>query len=87
VKILVSTSVLLIVALWGIGMIEVNNSVLDDLDENDPIKQEFKFFDSNYSGVRGFEMQVESQNDEGILSYEAAQELLALEEYLRDKNV
>ena len=84
IKILVSTSVLLIVSLWGIGMIEVNNSVLDDLDENDPIKQEFKFFDSNYSGVRGFEMQVESQNDEGILSYEAAQELLTLEEYLRD---
>jgi uncharacterized protein len=85
IKILVSTSVLLIVSLWGIGMIEVNNSVLDDLDENDPIKQEFKFFDSNYSGVRGFEMQVESQNEEGILSYEAAQELLALEEYLKDK--
>lgn len=84
IKILVSTSVLLIVSIWGIGMIEVNNSVLDDLDENDPIKQEFKFFDSNYSGVRGFEMQVESQSDEGILSYEAAQELLILEEYLRD---
>ncbi len=83
VKIVVSTAILLIVALFGIGLIEVNNSVLDDLDENDPIKQEFKFFDSNYSGVRGFEMQVEAKNSEGILSYEAASELLLLEEYLK----
>ncbi|MEX1190248.1 MAG: MMPL family transporter [Bacteroidia bacterium] len=83
IKILVGTSILLFFAIAGIGMIEVNNSVLDDLDENDPIKQEFKFFDSNYSGVRGFEMQVNAVDQKGILSYDAALELLMLEDYLK----
>lgn len=83
-KIVFGTLVLLITAIIGISMIEVNNSVLDDLDENDPIKQDFKFFDSNYSGVRGFEMQVNAEKSNGLLNYDAIEELLLIENYLKE---
>lgn len=51
------------VAIIGIFQIRVNNSVLDDLKEDDPIKKEFRFFDEKFSGVRSFEMQVDITAD------------------------
>ncbi len=75
--------VLLLISVAGIGMIEVNNSVLDDLDENDPIKQDFRFFDEHFSGVRGFEMSVISkEKGKSILTWEALKEMQVLEDFL-----
>jgi hypothetical protein len=81
-KIVVGSVVMIAFAGVGINRIEINNSVLDDLDENDPIKQEFRFFDANFSGVRGFEMSITSKQDGEILSWESLQEFIKLEEYL-----
>jgi predicted RND superfamily exporter protein len=81
-KIIVGTLVIIAFAGVGINRIEINNSVLDDLDENDPIKQEFRFFDANFSGVRGFEMSITSKKKGEILSWESLQEIMKLEEYL-----
>ena len=75
----------LVLALAGIDSIQVNNSVLDDLDENDPIKQEFKFFDANYSGVRGFELAIEQQGSTDLLSWETSKELQSLETFLENE--
>jgi uncharacterized protein len=81
-KIVIGSILMVAIAIVGIYKIEVNNSVLDDLDENDPIKQEFRFFDANFSGVRGFEMSISSAKPGTILSWESIQELHKLEEYL-----
>lgn len=81
-KIIVGSLVMIAFAGVGINRIEINNSVLDDLDENDPIKKEFRFFDANFSGVRGFEMSITAKNDGGILSWNSVQELIKLEEFL-----
>jgi len=81
-KIVVGSLVMIAFAGVGINRIEINNSVLDDLDENDPIKQDFRFFDANFSGVRGFEMSITSKQDGEILSWESIQEFIKLEEYL-----
>lgn len=85
VQIVAGTIVLTIIAFVGIGRIEVNNSVLDDLDENDPIKQGFKFFDKEFGGVRGFEMQVSSASPDGLFSQESIEELLDIERYLKNE--
>ncbi|MCB0820768.1 MAG: MMPL family transporter, partial [Bacteroidetes bacterium] len=85
VQIVAGTVILTIIAFVGIGRIEVNNSVLDDLDENDPIKQEFKFFDKEFGGVRGFEMQVNSASPDGLFSPESVAELLEVERYLKNE--
>jgi len=85
IKIVLGTLLLTIISFAGISRIQVNNSVLDDLDENDPIKQEFRYFDSEFGGVRGFEMEVKSVSAEGLFSYEAVTEMAQIEQYLKSE--
>jgi len=82
-RILAGTVVLMLLSVWGISRIEVNNSVLDDLDKNDPVKLDFKFFDENFSGVRSFEMQVNAKDpSKDLLDWEILKELDATSNYL-----
>jgi predicted RND superfamily exporter protein len=78
------TVIILGLSAWGISRIEINNSVLDDLDEDDPIKQDFVFFDDHFGGVRGFEMSVQTNDKSSLLTWGHLKELEKLEKYLRD---
>jgi predicted RND superfamily exporter protein len=84
VHIALGTIVILGFSAWGISRIEINNSVLDDLDEDDPIKLDFVFFDNYFGGVRGFEMSVQSADNSSLLTWSKLQELDKLENYLID---
>ena len=82
-KILFGASVLLAISVLGISQIEVNNSILDDLDEQDPIKKDFVYFDTYFSGVRGFEMAISPINkNTTLLNWNAILEMQKLENYL-----
>jgi predicted RND superfamily exporter protein len=83
-QIVIGTVLILGLSAWGISRIEINNSVLDDLDEDDPIKQDFVFFDNYFGGVRGFEMSVQSNDNANLLTWSKIQELEKLERYLID---
>jgi predicted RND superfamily exporter protein len=84
-KILIGASVLLAISVLGISQIEVNNSILDDLDEQDPIKKDFVYFDTYFSGVRGFEMAISSKDkNTSLLNWDAIQEMQKLETYLEN---
>ena len=54
--ILVITGIVLAASVIGIRQIKVNNILLEDLSERVKIKQDFNFFDKNYSGVRPLEI-------------------------------
>jgi predicted RND superfamily exporter protein len=82
-KIGIATIILLSISVWGVMQIEVNNSVLDDLSKDDPIKQDFGFFDKHFGGVRGFELAV-STNKTNLLDYETIQFIDKLDRYLID---
>lgn len=84
IQILIGTAVIIVLSLWGISRIEINNSVLDDLKPDDPIKKEFEFFDAHFGGVRGFELSLKSQEKQGILSWKTTEELRKIEQYLID---
>lgn len=83
VKIGLATTILLAASVWGIMQIEVNNSVLDDLSQDDPIKQDFTFFDKHFGGIRGFELAVTADNAD-LLDYESVKFLDKLDAYLID---
>lgn len=82
-KIGITTVIILSISVWGVLQIEVNNSVLDDLSKDDPIKQDFGFFDKHFGGVRGFELAV-STNKTNLLDYETIQFIDKLDSYLID---
>jgi predicted RND superfamily exporter protein len=84
--ILIGATCILVFSIIGISFIEVNNSVLDDLDEQDPIKKDFVFFDTHFAGVRGFEMSIKTLDQNAtILHWESIQEINKLEIFLASK--
>ena len=54
--ILSGTGLLTVASLWLLSGIEVNNYLLEDLREDDPLRQEFNFFEQDFSGVRPYEL-------------------------------
>ena len=79
-KVTLAAGVVFIVSLAGMSNIEVNNFLLEDLGDNDPMNQSFIFFDENFSGVRPLEMSVSSE--ESILTVENIRALDSLEKVL-----
>lgn len=78
------TSLLLITSVVGIYKIKVNNLLLDDLSNGVKIKQDFNFFDKEYSGVRPFELQVNVKNqNKNIWDYSIIKQLSDLDEFIK----
>lgn len=68
----------------GISRIEVNNYLLEELAEDNPMKVEFNYFEKEYSGMRPFEMAFEvTDTSKTIFDPEILRGLDALDEYLR----
>lgn len=76
------TVVLSVAASVGMGQIEVDNVLLEDLAEDDPFRQEFAFFEREFAGVRPFELAVQVPADLGIWSIEVQQALADITAYL-----
>lgn len=58
-KLVIVLGVVLIgLSIVGITRIEVNNFILEDLKDSDPLKQEFAYMEENFSGARPFEMAI-----------------------------
>ncbi|MGD1845586.1 MAG: RND family transporter [Salibacteraceae bacterium] len=72
------------ISLWGISMVKIDNYLLGDLQDKDPHKQDFLFFEHQFSGVRPFEMAVEVQDtSDSILDFDVLQEMHKIETYLQ----
>jgi len=54
--ILACAAFLTLASLWLLSGIQVNNYLLEDLREDDPLRQEFNFFEDDFSGVRPYEL-------------------------------
>lgn len=76
---------LFIICLWGISRIEVNNYLLEDLREDNPVRQEFNYFEKAYAGVRPFEMSIElTDTTRSIFEPEILRQLDALDQHLHE---
>jgi predicted RND superfamily exporter protein len=80
--IIVSSFGIFALALWGISLIKINNSMLDDLDEQNQIKKDFSYFDKQFSGIRGLELAVWCDANTTLFNYNAIKELEKVEDYL-----
>lgn len=64
--------------------LKINNFILEDLSNTDPVKKDVIFFEENYSGLRPFEAEVYPVGDFSVYDYEFHQELAKLEAYLQN---
>ena len=58
---------LLAASVYFITTIRIDATLLDDISERDPIKEDFRFFEKHFAGVRPFEMHLEATTPEGSL--------------------
>ena len=81
--IVVTSCVLVALSIIGVYNIKVNNILLEDLSDNVKIKQDFKFFDKHYSGVRPLEFAVEIKNkNKTVWDYDIMKQLNSIDEFL-----
>jgi predicted RND superfamily exporter protein len=74
---------------YGATLIVSNNFIMDDVDPETTMKQDFNYFDEKFGGVRPFEISVEmTDTSVSIWNVEILQEIEKLETYLiNDYNV
>lgn len=77
------TVVLIVLSLFGLTKIKVNNLLLDDLSDGVKIKQDFNFFDKEYSGVRPLELEIKVKSDKTIWDRGIITQLNGLDEFIK----
>jgi hypothetical protein len=81
--VLLSTLIVLMFTAFGISKIRINNILLEDLSDKVRIKQDFRFFDQHYSGVRPLELQIDILNDSAsVLDYSCMRQLDSLDRFI-----
>ena len=84
-KIWIGAVGVIILSLIGISRIEINNFLLDDLSDDSPLKEDFTFFDENFSGVRPFEMaMILKDSTKGAFDYDVLIQTEKAENYLKE---
>ncbi|MCJ8163544.1 MMPL family transporter [Pontibacter sp. E15-1] len=81
-EILVSSFAIIVISLAGISQIKVDTTLLEDLGDDDPILQDFRYFEDNFSGVRAFEMHLIAAKGHSMYDLEVLHEVEKLERYL-----
>jgi predicted RND superfamily exporter protein len=84
-KVLIGFSLLLVISVMISTQLKYNNYLLEDLDDSDPMKQNFAFFEDKFAGARPFEMGLHLKNPESGLNLETLNEVEKIENYL-EKN-
>lgn len=84
-KVIGLTVVLIGVGVYSANALKIDNYLLEDLSNSDPVKKDVIYFEENFSGLRPFEAEVTSKVTGGVFSYEFLKELEKLEVYLKNK--
>ncbi|HRH37232.1 MAG TPA: MMPL family transporter [Flavobacteriales bacterium] len=66
----------------GASRLKVNNYLLEDLANNDPMKQGFLWFEKNFGGVRPFELQIDVAQGKSVWDKDVLQELEKVQAYV-----
>lgn len=81
-RIFVVSALIVLFSLVSLPYISTNSYLLGDIPERSRLRDDFKFFESAFSGVRPFEMAIEPKQHRDIFDAEVLQESIKLSEYL-----
>jgi predicted RND superfamily exporter protein len=80
----VGTILLTLLSLFGISRINLNNYMIEGLTTHDELRDDFMFFEKNFSGVRPFEVLVTpSDSNSTVLGVKEIRAMDKLENYLK----
>ena len=79
----VGTILLTVLSFWGISKISLNNYLIEGLTRHDQLREDFMFFEKNFSGVRPFEIVfTPSDTTHSVLGVNELRAMDTLEKYL-----
>ncbi|MBL4670189.1 MAG: MMPL family transporter [Flavobacteriales bacterium] len=81
-NIFIGYCIILIISIIGIFQLNIDYKLLEDLSEDNPLQQDFRFFENNYSGIRPFEMAIYTNDSSSIFNYKVMREMEKVENYL-----
>lgn len=73
---------IVLVSAWGSSRIKVNNYLLEDLPNNDPLKQGFVWFEERFGGVRPFEMQIAVEEGRTVWDLDVLRRIERVQHYV-----
>jgi len=83
IAILITTITLSIISIYGISKIEINVKLIDEVNEGDPLKEDFLFFEKNFGGGRPFEFTIWLKDStKSILDESVLKDLNKIQNYL-----
>jgi len=71
-----------LVSLYGASKIEFDYFLMQDLSEDQPLMKDLRFFQSNFGGIRPFEMAIIPQSGKKVTDFEVMREVEKIEHYL-----
>jgi uncharacterized protein len=77
------TAVLIALSVFGLTKIKVNNLLLDDLSNGIKIKEDFNFFDREYSGVRPLELDIKIKKGKTVWDHDIIRQLDSLDAFVK----
>ncbi|MBK9176888.1 MAG: MMPL family transporter [Flavobacteriales bacterium] len=81
-RILFAFALLGLVGMYGASRIRVNNYLLEDLPDSDPMKQGFVWFEQHFGGVRPFEMEIEAADGRSVWDLDVLREVEKVHNYV-----
>ena len=84
-RIFIIIGILLVAFVYQGSKIELDNYLLEDLQDDEPLRKDFEFFDKNFSGVRPFELGIKAKDSTSLLTYEAFKDIERLQKYLKNE--
>ncbi len=82
-KVLAFCFAITVVSGFLISLIKIDATFLDDLSDDDPIIEDFRFFERHFAGVRPFEMHLSAAEGTTLFDLESLKEQEELEQHLR----
>lgn len=84
-SIVIGTLIITGISIFGITRIVLNNHLIEGLTRKDELRQDFEFFEKNYSGVRPFEILITlNDTNSSLWNSEEMRAIDKLETYLRN---
>ncbi len=80
--IIIGSTAILAISVALFLQVDINNFLLEDLRKSDNLRQDFIFFDQNFSGARPLELAILAKDSIDYLDYELYNQLDKIENYL-----
>ncbi len=80
----ITTSVLLVAAVFGMLKLETTGSIVDDIPKKDPLYQDLMFFEKNFKGVMPLEISIDTKKRKGVMKLSTINRIDKLQKVLSE---